>query len=416
MPETPAPPLASTPFRIVLALAVVCVVIVVFLQFSGRLDSEGPSVQWVGFEGAQAVAGEIVLLIAVTDAAPGVARVEVRYGDGAPQPAPQLSPAEFAAGNGPAATHEIRIDTLALADGPHDLTVIAVDGAVWRNRTALVDVLIVDNTPPQLTAIGEPPSVLQGSTVALFVEADEDLATLTASLGDREVPLYAVEGFRRYRGLIGFGVDQQPGEVAITLTGVDHAGNRGVLAITGDLEDVQWPRGGYIALNTTQQQAQKDRDRGKEANRKRGDAYGVEQPDQLWNGTFRWPAEGPVTSPFGKYREYSSGVKRHHLGIDIANAQGTPVVAPAAGVVTLAEELHIYGNAVILSHGHGLSSSYNHLQTIECQVGDRVEPGQLLGAMGSTGQSTGSHLHWGMVANGIAVDPAQWTREALSVP
>ena len=84
-------------------------------------------------------------------------------------------------------------------------------------------------------------------------------------------------------------------------------------------------------------------------------------------------------------------------------------------MVTLAEELHIYGKVVILSHGQQVSSSYNHLHTIEVEVGDHVERGQVIGRMGSTGQSTGSHLHWGMVANGIAVDPAEWMTSDFGV-
>jgi murein DD-endopeptidase MepM/ murein hydrolase activator NlpD len=416
MSPDPRPPVASAPFRVILVLAVVLVGGVVVLQFTGRLDSEGPTVQWVGFDGSQPVGGEIVLRIAAGDASPGVSRVMVRVSDHELAPASQIPPAEFGASEGPAATHEFRIDTRELPDGPHDLTVVAVDGALWRNRTDLVDLLIVDNTPPQLTLISEGASALQGSTLALFVDADEELASLAASFLGREAPLFPVEGFRRYRGLLGIGVEEEPGEVAIELTATDPAGNVGEFEVTATLEDVQWPRGGYIALSASQKKDQQDRDRGKEANDKRGVAYATEQPAQQWDGPFLWPAEGPVTSPFGKFREYSSGVKRHHLGIDIANALGTPVVAPAGGVVTLAEELHIYGNAVILGHGHGLSSSYNHLQTIEVQVGDHVEPGQPIGTMGTTGQSTGSHLHWGMVANGIAVDPAQWTREDLSAP
>ena len=121
-----------------------------------------------------------------------------------------------------------------------------------------------------------------------------------------------------------------------------------------------------------------------------------------------------MTSPFGKYREYNTGVRRHHYGTDIANVIGTPIYASNRGTVTLADMLHLYGNAVILNHGQGVSSSYNHLSKIQVKVGERVEKGQRIGLMGATGQATGSHLHWGMVVNGVAVAPEEWTERDFS--
>jgi murein DD-endopeptidase MepM/ murein hydrolase activator NlpD len=92
------------------------------------------------------------------------------------------------------------------------------------------------------------------------------------------------------------------------------------------------------------------------------------------------------------------------------------VKAPAGGIVTLAEELHIYGNAVIVKHGPRVSSSYNHLSTIGVAVGDVVEAGDVVGEVGSTGQSTGPHLHWGMVVGGVAVDAEQWSDRDFDAP
>ncbi len=135
---------------------------------------------------------------------------------------------------------------------------------------------------------------------------------------------------------------------------------------------------------------------------------------QLWEGKFIRATEGRLTSPFGKYREYNTGVRRHHLGTDIANDTGTPIYASNHGIVTLAERLHIYGNAIVISHGQGVSTSYNHLNEICVQIGDRVEKGKLIGLMGATGQVTGPHLHWGMVINGVAVAPEEWTERDFS--
>jgi murein DD-endopeptidase MepM/ murein hydrolase activator NlpD len=90
----------------------------------------------------------------------------------------------------------------------------------------------------------------------------------------------------------------------------------------------------------------------------------------------------------------------------IAVPAGTPVKAPAAGVVTFADpDLYLTGGTVLLDHGHGVSSNFLHLSRIDVQVGDRVEQGQVIGAVGAPGRATGPHLHWGMNWFDTRVDP-----------
>ena len=90
----------------------------------------------------------------------------------------------------------------------------------------------------------------------------------------------------------------------------------------------------------------------------------------------------------------------------MAAATGTPIAAPAAGVVTLAEpDLYLTGGTVLLDHGHGVSSNFLHLSRIDVSVGQRVEAGQVLGLVGATGRATGPHMHWGMNWFGVRVDP-----------
>jgi murein DD-endopeptidase MepM/ murein hydrolase activator NlpD len=117
----------------------------------------------------------------------------------------------------------------------------------------------------------------------------------------------------------------------------------------------------------------------------------------------------PHTSPYGTRRTYGrSSTISAHEGEDFSAPAGSAVTAPAAGVVVLAEPLFVRGNAVILDHGHGVFTGYWHLQEIDVRPGERVEPGDPLGRVGSTGLSTGAHLHWEMRVNGVAVDPLQW--------
>ena len=122
----------------------------------------------------------------------------------------------------------------------------------------------------------------------------------------------------------------------------------------------------------------------------------------------RLPVEGRKTSDFGRYRSYSDGSRKHHYGTDYAAVTGTPVLAAAAGTVTLAEEQIIYGNVVIVDHGHGVSTSYNHLNAITVRKGDTIGMSDQVGEVGSTGQSTGPHLHWGMTVDSVSVNAEQW--------
>ncbi len=131
----------------------------------------------------------------------------------------------------------------------------------------------------------------------------------------------------------------------------------------------------------------------------------------VWRGRFQRPiADEFVTSaPFGQRRSYNGGpVSGFHAGQDFAAPEGAAVLAPAAGTVVLAEPLMVRGNAVLIDHGGGVFTGYWHLVEIAVSEGQQVQPGDLLGGVGTTGLSTGNHLHWELRVNGFAVDPMQW--------
>ena len=133
-----------------------------------------------------------------------------------------------------------------------------------------------------------------------------------------------------------------------------------------------------------------------------------------WSQPFRFPVEGdvPRTSPYGTRRSYNRGpVSSFHAGTDWGAPEGTPILAPAPGIVVLAEPLFVRGGAVIIDHGAGVYSNFWHMSRIDVQVGDVVKEGDQLGLVGTTGLSTGAHLHWEIRVDGIAVDPMQWTEQ-----
>jgi murein DD-endopeptidase MepM/ murein hydrolase activator NlpD len=134
----------------------------------------------------------------------------------------------------------------------------------------------------------------------------------------------------------------------------------------------------------------------------------IARPDWLMQvaGGFQWPATGRISGVYGSQRFYNGEPGSPHYGVDVAVPTGTPVYAPAAGLVTLAEDDLFYsGGTVILDHGYYLSSSFLHMSRVLVSVGDEVEPGDIIGEVGATGRATGPHLDWRMSWRNARVDP-----------
>ncbi|HLY02328.1 MAG TPA: peptidoglycan DD-metalloendopeptidase family protein [Candidatus Cybelea sp.] len=124
------------------------------------------------------------------------------------------------------------------------------------------------------------------------------------------------------------------------------------------------------------------------------------------SGMFSWPVTGTITSPFGWRSNPFGGAPEFHQGLDIAAPSGTTVTAAAGGTVIMAQWYGGYGNYILIDHGGGYSTGYGHLSAIYVSNGQSVQRGQAIGAVGSTGQSTGPHLHFEVRIAGKPVDPA----------
>ena len=139
-------------------------------------------------------------------------------------------------------------------------------------------------------------------------------------------------------------------------------------------------------------------------------------PQLYWTGVFSLPisSEYATTSPFGTRRSYNSGpVASYHSGQDFGAPEGVTITAPAPGVVALAEPLNVRGNAVLIDHGRGIFTGYWHLSEIKVAVGQQLQTGDVIGLVGTTGLSTGAHLHWELRIYGVGVDPMQFVAEPL---
>lgn len=121
-----------------------------------------------------------------------------------------------------------------------------------------------------------------------------------------------------------------------------------------------------------------------------------------------WPVSGPVRSGYGRRRDPFTGEPEFHQGLDIGALYGSPIRAPANGRVKFAARQSAYGNLIVLDHGGGITTRYGHLSRFDVRVGDQLRKGDLIGYVGSTGRSTGPHLHYEVRVNDRTVNPRNY--------
>jgi len=129
---------------------------------------------------------------------------------------------------------------------------------------------------------------------------------------------------------------------------------------------------------------------------------------------FDWPAKGIMSGTFGSQRIDNGKPMAPHFGVDVAAPKGTPIHAPADGIVTLAEpDFYLTGGTTLLDHGHGVSTTYIHQDALKVKVGDAVKRGDVIGLVGMKGRATGPHLHWAMNWFQIRLDPSRSTKTPM---
>lgn len=253
--------------------------------------------------------------------------------------------------------------------------------------------------PPAPVGAVDPPRVLQGDLAVLRLDRAAPGTVNVQVKGLAEQPrVFELEG--RPVAFIGFPAAARVGlyPVAVTWEGGRWDGQVEVVrkAFTED------------RLTVTKEQEATYFDPRQEAEWKRVFALrSRSEPRPLWRGAFLPPLGGSpeITTYFGEIRFVNGVETGRHSGMDFGAATGTPFLAPARGRVILAEKLIVTGYTVILDHGMNLFTAYYHAESLAVNPGDSVEPGDRLGAVGSTGFSTGPHLHWTATVGNTPVDP-----------
>jgi len=270
--------------------------------------------------------------------------------------------------------------------------VLASTALVLLQRRAEAYEVWLNPTDPQL-----------GDTISVMVQATGGGNVPAVTVNDRsQYPVFPM-GQNLYRALVPTSPLDSPGRVIIRVSGGPSTRN---LAL--GLRNRSFPTQ-RITLAPGQSNLGTQHEFDRVAAFKQ-----IVTPEKFWDGPMVRPSQGRVSTEYG-VRRYYNGVfaeDYYHRGVDYAASNGSPVVAPAAGHVALtgrvSDGFELHGNTVGIDHGQGVLSIMIHLSRIDVNEGDFVRPGQVIGGVGSTGASTGPHLHWGLYVHGVAVDPVPW--------
>lgn len=202
--------------------------------------------------------------------------------------------------------------------------------------------------------------------------------------------------------VFGFGRD----ETGAALLRWQHRGKEGQISYSLPVREYSIQRIDGLAQNMVSP-AEEALARIRQDNRQVGQARRADTEHEFFAQSFVWPAEGPISGVYGSQRVLNGQPKRPHYGVDVAAPTGTPVIAPASGVVTLwVPDMYYSGGTLIIDHGHQVSSTFIHLHTSYVKQGEKVEQGQLIAEIGATGRVTGAHLDWRINWGTVRVDPA----------
>jgi murein DD-endopeptidase MepM/ murein hydrolase activator NlpD len=393
--------------------------------------------------------------LSASDAGSGVRHVaaRLRHAEGEQELKVADAPGSWLRGGVPGepAKLEVALDTAALQlkDGDAFLVVEARDWS-WRdlfagNVSQLEIPVRVDTKPPRVSVESGLTYLRRAGSGAVIYRVSEDSARDGVRVGDREYRGFPRKGGAATERIALFGIarDQTPG-VSIEVFAEDRAGNRARAGWATNLADTAFAEtpielGGqfmdkkipeladelgydrtdllaaFQRINT--EERAKDEARIREIVRQSG-------AERLFDGPFAQMRNSQVTSRFAEHRTYfyqgKAVSEAIHYGYDLASTAGAPVEAANRGRVLHAGPLGIYGNAVVLDHGLGLTSLYGHLAQIDVEPGQLVEKGARLGRSGRTGLAGGDHLHFAILVGETYVDPvewwdAKWVREHVDV-
>jgi murein DD-endopeptidase MepM/ murein hydrolase activator NlpD len=255
----------------------------------------------------------------------------------------------------------------------------------------------------RLTATTREPR--QGGIVVVTLRSDAPLAAAVLVGPGERIPLEGDEARSAFRGLIGVDFAAKTGGERFQIEAQDPCGSTHQAAL-----ELRVRAGGFPSQRLTLEPKyveppESEKERIASDREKVTRAWASGEEGRRWRGAFALPVPGTKPGAFGARRVLNGQTKSRHGGVDMAAAEGTPVLAAAPARVALAEDLYFSGGTVILDHGGGLFTTYFHLSRIDVREGEVVAAKQAIALVGATGRATGPHLHWGARLHGQRVNP-----------
>ncbi|MBI2756965.1 MAG: M23 family metallopeptidase [Chloroflexi bacterium] len=306
----------------------------------------------------------------------------------------------------------VRVDTSQLTDGEHTVQVTVRDTSRLQNQAQASWTFRSDNTPPSLDVVVDPAAgPTEGKTFSIRIKTTEPVQGLAGELEGRTLRLQP-DGSGGFWAVEGIPPEPAYRQLTLKVQGRDALGNEATWEKKFPLTRTRFPEE-VLELDPNQDYLAEAQIRAEEDGRLMP-FYRQENGPARWSGTFLLPVEGPITTEFATRRSYNGRFPQgNHAGLDYAAPQGAPVRATANGVVVFAQASPVRGNVMIVDHGAGVYSTYAHLQGFTANVGDQVKAGDVIARVGSTGLSTGPHLHWEIWVDSGNVDPLEWTQKAF---
>lgn len=250
----------------------------------------------------------------------------------------------------------------------------------------------------------EPDRIYQGG-IAFITINSKDLQSASLEQNNQKVAFYAGPSAGMLSALIGIDLSEEPGEKKLPGSLTFKNGRQQSTSIRFTVLKKNFPTQKLTLPASKVTLSLKNEARAAREQEKVLKLFTSGSPNRLWSGPFIQPLEGTTSTAFGLRRLINGSLKNPHTGIDLKAPSGMPVAASAGGIVACTGEHFFSGNSIFIDHGAGLFTMYFHLAEIKVKQGQRVAPGEIIGTVGSTGRSTGPHLHWGVRVNNQRVDP-----------
>jgi murein DD-endopeptidase MepM/ murein hydrolase activator NlpD len=249
-----------------------------------------------------------------------------------------------------------------------------------------------------------PQTVDQGSA-AFLVLNDDAAAEAAVNKDNTTIRFYRDNATAPLRALLGTDLDEMPGarELRVSIVAKNGMPRQQRIAYTVRKKDFPTQ---HLTLPGPKGVPGQQKDERFEREKELVDKiFAQTGQEKLWRGFFIRPIAGEITTNFGTRRFINEVPKNHHTGIDIKAPARTPIAASSDGRVLYTGRFSLSGNSVFIDHGTGICTMYFHLASFAVQSGQMVKRGDIIGTVGSTGRSTGPHLHWGVRINNKRVDP-----------